>query len=238
MSSADPTVNNPAAVFWFKIGFIILSFAEGMISGMIPTWSSSCRESPKILGIANSFAGGVFLAIAFMHITPEMIEDWDTLPYNIDRVSEGKNIFPLPELLIFCGYTIILIIDKVLFDTHALFENDHEGDGHGHGHAADPASAKLEKNLKASMAASAQLAEKGDVRASRIVEREGTQDAMKNYLNPHDRFATRMKASMSRGGAAEDSSTAEQNALFVDGGHVDIDKPNRKLRNPLVSPLL
>jgi hypothetical protein len=159
-----------------------------------------------------------------MHITPEMIEDWDTLPYNIDRVSEGKNIFPLPELLIFCGYTIILIIDKVLFDTHALFENDHEGDGHGHGHAADPASA--------------QLAEKGDVRASRIAEREGTQDAMKNYLNPHDRFATRMKASMSRGGAAEDSSTAEQNALFVDGGHVDIDKPNRKLRNPLVSPLL
>ena len=87
---------------------------------MIPTWSSSCRESPKVLGIANSFAGGVFLAIAFMHITPEMIETWDGLP-----VNEGKEkIFPLPELLIFCGYTFILVIDKVLFDTHALFEHD------------------------------------------------------------------------------------------------------------------
>jgi len=28
------------------------------------------------------------------------------------------------------------------------------------------------------------------------------EDAMKNYLNPHDRFATRMKASMSKGSSA------------------------------------
>jgi len=47
-----------------------------MVAGMLPTWSESCRSSPKILGIANAFAGGVFLAIAFMHITPEMIDLW------------------------------------------------------------------------------------------------------------------------------------------------------------------
>ena len=67
-------------LWWLKVGFIVVSFAEAIISGMIPTWSTSCRESPKILGIANSFAGGVFLAIAFMHITPEMIETWNDLP--------------------------------------------------------------------------------------------------------------------------------------------------------------
>jgi len=39
-----------------------------------------------------------------------------------------------------------LIIDKVLFDTHALFDHDHE-----HGETADPAELKLEVNLKASM---------------------------------------------------------------------------------------
>ena len=113
---------------------------------MIPTWSPRCRESPKILGIANSFAGGVFLAIALMHITPEMIETWNDLNEGSDK------IFPLPELLIFCGYTFILIIDKVLFDTHALFDNDH-GDAN-----ADPAEIKLEVNLKASMSKSAQMA--------------------------------------------------------------------------------
>ena len=62
-------------------------------------------------------------------------------------MEENEKIFPLPELLIFCGYTIILLIDKVLFDTHALFEH---GDEHGHDHA-DPAHNKLENNLRASM---------------------------------------------------------------------------------------
>jgi len=26
----------------------------------------------------------------------------------------------------FCGYTLILIIDKVMFDTHSLFEEAHD----------------------------------------------------------------------------------------------------------------
>ena len=121
-------------VLILKISFIILCFLEALIAGYYPTWSSSCRENPKILGIANSFAGGVFLAIAFMHIMPEMTEAWD-------EMNEGKaKIFPLPELLIFTGYTIILIIDKVLFDTHALFDDDH---GHGAHESHDPAEQQL-----------------------------------------------------------------------------------------------
>lgn len=138
LTSSDEKNNG---VFWTKIGFIIVIFFEGLISGMIPTWSADCRENPKILSIANSFAGGVFLAIALMHITPEMIEAWDGMPRNIDN----DKIFPLPEVLIFLGYTIILVIDKVLFDTSALFEGNDE---HGHN---DPAQIKLETNLRASM---------------------------------------------------------------------------------------
>ena len=207
-------------VFWTKIGFIIVCFAEALVSGMIPTWSRSCRESPKILGIANSFAGGVFLAIALVNITPEMIETWELLPMN-----EGKEPFPLPEVLIFVGYTIILVIDKVLFDTHALFEHDHGGEDHTH---VDPATSKLEKNLRASMAASAAMAEAGNLRASRIAEREGTQDAMKAYLNPHDRFATRMKASMSKGDEGGDPSIAEQREMFVSGGLIDLSEQEGK----------
>ena len=62
-----------------KICFIIGAFLEALIAGMIPTFSASCRESPKILGIANSFAGGVFLAIDLMHILPEQIEGWNEI---------------------------------------------------------------------------------------------------------------------------------------------------------------
>ena len=164
LASDDTTDSNETAVLWTKIVFIILSFLEAMIAGLIPTWSSSCRESPKILGIANSFAGGVFLAIAFMHITPEMIETWNDLDINSTELPDGtrvynEKIFPLPELLIFCGYTFILIIDKVLFDTHALFDHDHGEGGHDH---ADPADAAFAVSVKASMVKSASMAASGD----------------------------------------------------------------------------
>ena len=113
--------------------FIFVSFFEAFIAGLVPTWSSSCRENPKVLGIANSFAAGVFLAIAFCHIIPETIGDWTD-----QQTAKGKDkIFPLPEVLVFTGYTIILIIDKVLFDTHALWED--AAGGHGHDGNHDPA---------------------------------------------------------------------------------------------------
>jgi zinc transporter 1/2/3 len=56
---------------WLKLGFIIVSFSEALIMGLIPVKVKSFRESPRILGVANAFSGGVFLAIALMHIMPE-----------------------------------------------------------------------------------------------------------------------------------------------------------------------
>ena len=92
------------------------------------------------MGIANSFAGGVFIAIAFMHIIPEQIETWSDLPEHV-----GKDVFPMPELLVFFGYTLILIIDKVLFDSKALFEKPHEEAQN------DPAEEKFQKSIRSSM---------------------------------------------------------------------------------------
>ena len=133
--------DNCTAVFWVKTSFVVICFAEGMIAGLIPTWSSSCRTNPKILGVANAFAAGVFLAIALMHVLPEEIEEWGN--YTAEHFGD-VDVFPLPEVLAFAGFTLILILDKVLFDTHALF------DAHGEGHAHDPAAAKFEQNVRAS----------------------------------------------------------------------------------------
>jgi zinc transporter 1/2/3 len=54
-----------------KIVFIFISFIEALSLGLVPVKVKSFRESPKILGVANAFSGGVFLAIALMHIMPE-----------------------------------------------------------------------------------------------------------------------------------------------------------------------
>jgi hypothetical protein len=56
---------------WLQLGFIFVVFFESMSTGLIPTFSKNCRESPAIMGIANAFAGGVFLTIALVHIMPE-----------------------------------------------------------------------------------------------------------------------------------------------------------------------
>ena len=140
-SEGDAEEDNSGAVIGTKVGFIIAVTIEAMVAGLIPVFNKNCRESPKILGIANAFAGGVFIAIAFMHIMPEMIETWNELDGNPERTK----VFPLPELLVFFGYTIILVIDKVLFDTHALFDHDHAGE------SADPANAQFEQSVKSSM---------------------------------------------------------------------------------------
>ena len=157
------------------------------MSGAIPTWSKSCRESPKILGIANSFAAGVFLAIAFVHILPEEAGNWAELN------PDNPEPFPLPYFLMFCGYTLILISDKVMFDTHALFE-------HGHNEVLiDPVDRKLAASIKKSFAQIAQAERAGsvvDVRKSIANANTDIKQSFKEYLSSTDRFSARLKASM------------------------------------------
>lgn len=134
--------------FWLKLSFMVFVFFEALLSGWFPTFNRTCRESPKILGIANSFAAGVFLAIAFIHILPEEVENWNNVVYE-NKLAKGgdteKEPFPLPYVLVFCGYTLILIIDKVMFDTHLLFDADHHEEGLPN---ADPAAIKLAQNVR------------------------------------------------------------------------------------------
>ena len=129
--------DNCTLVTYLKLGFVIVCFFEGLMGGLIPTWFVSCRTNPKVFGVANSFAAGVFMAISIMHIMPEMIEGWT-------NYIQTEKVFPLPEALCLGGYTLILVLDKVLFDTHSLF------DDHGHEHP-DPAEIKFQKNLKESL---------------------------------------------------------------------------------------
>ena len=136
----------------------------------------------------------------------------------------------MPELLIFVGYTIILIIDKVLFDTHALFaDNEHARSGSN----PDPANAQFEESVRNSMskARSAEMSnDPAELKKSLIEEREEVEDAVKSYLNPHDRFATRMRASMNKGSKAENGEAVQQNNLFVDQSNVNLSNDKSKLK--------
>ena len=64
-----------------KLVFIIIAFLEAALLGLIPVKSKSFKESPMILGIANAFSGGVFVAIACLHIMPEQAMAWSCMQY-------------------------------------------------------------------------------------------------------------------------------------------------------------
>ena len=51
--------------------FIALIFLITVGAGIAPMKITGCSKNAKWLGIANCFSGGVFLAIAFVHILPE-----------------------------------------------------------------------------------------------------------------------------------------------------------------------
>lgn len=45
----------------------------------------------------------------------------------VENPDNGINTkFPLPFFLMVMGYTLILIIDKVLFDTHVILDDGHD----------------------------------------------------------------------------------------------------------------
>jgi len=116
---------------WVKIGFIAVSLILAILSAYIPFKIGTFKNSRAILGVANCFAGGIFMSIAFIHLLPEVSENYK------DWVNEGKpeeeEVIPLPFILLFSGYTLILFIDKVMFDSHGYFHEHEHGEGHDHG---------------------------------------------------------------------------------------------------------
>ena len=99
--------------------------------GMLPVKCQSCRNSMKMLGLANAFSGGVFIAIALLHIMPESVEMWESLMKKqwLDAnpgfsSCDCPECYPLPFLLIVFGYTLIFVFDKVIFDSHKAADQD------------------------------------------------------------------------------------------------------------------
>jgi len=94
-----------------------------------------------VLGICNCFAGGIFISIAFIHLLPEVASNYHEWVHGHEEPTfrhgdDEDEVFPLPYVLLFAGYALILFIDKVLFDSHGYFHDHgaHQHDHHDHSH--------------------------------------------------------------------------------------------------------
>jgi zinc transporter ZupT len=128
----------------FKIGML---FAIWLccLSGILPKLIPAINKNVAVLSFLNCFSAGIFLGMAFIHIIPESVEvyeEWAT-------EKELERPFPLPYVLIFIGYLIVLSIDRVIAgfllkltgkEKEAHLAHGHGGDhdhDHDHGHDHD-----------------------------------------------------------------------------------------------------
>lgn len=139
-----------------KIAMIVILFCVVYL-GLIPAYSKYFRSSKVILSLMNCFAGGVFLAMALIHILPEAAEQYNATMKEMAEAEEkkasnstasaakedehddhGHHFFPLPYLLFFVGYLLVLLIDRVLAGEHGHShlhnQPDHSEHEHKHTH--------------------------------------------------------------------------------------------------------
>lgn len=70
----DIDLEEQKAVRTLKIIFVFIIFAIGLGSGVLPAKVPRCGKNKKFMSMANAFSGGLFLAIALVHVLPEVTD--------------------------------------------------------------------------------------------------------------------------------------------------------------------
>ena len=72
----EPTEEEKQLMLILKIVFIFVIFAISLVFGILPAKVKKCGRNPKFMSIANAFSGGLFLAIALVHILPDVVREY------------------------------------------------------------------------------------------------------------------------------------------------------------------
>ena len=116
-------------VFYIKILYLIIIAAITSIFGLLPLCFNNCRKDTRLLNYANAFSGGIFLGIAFFHLFPEANENFELYFSSLEGQNSLILGWPISYLLAFLSYSLILYLEKVAFNSHALIAHTHKNDG-------------------------------------------------------------------------------------------------------------
>ncbi len=78
------------------------------------------------MGSANTFSSGIFLSVALLHLFPEA-EEMLSFDKDEHKANSYKKHYPYSFIFVFIGYTIILALEKIVFDNH-LHHNHNQMD--------------------------------------------------------------------------------------------------------------
>jgi hypothetical protein len=76
------------------------------------------------------------MGIALFHLLPEASENFEKHYMVIDQDSVWRKL-PTPFFISFISYSLILLVEKVAFDSHSITEHDHGGHIHPVHHTRD-----------------------------------------------------------------------------------------------------
>jgi zinc transporter ZupT len=95
-----------------------------MMSWAIPLRNKNLTKNSKLLGLANAFAGGIFLMLAFGHMLPHSVGV-------LESIGKDRNIAFKFTLV---GYLLVFFIEKIAFNSHAMMHDAEAGTGAPHLH--------------------------------------------------------------------------------------------------------
>ena len=81
----------------------IAMFGVAVIGGLIPMIAARAAGSQRFFSLGNSFTGGLFLGLGFIHFLPDGIHELEEL---VD--------YPLALLVATVGLGVLLLIDRVI----------------------------------------------------------------------------------------------------------------------------
>jgi len=99
-------VRGDVALTEIKLVAAVLVLLAGVAGGMFASRLSHWQGSALLASLANTFAGGVFLGAAFLHMLPDAIENFKTF------VPEDG--YPLFALVGAFAFLTVLLMDKVV----------------------------------------------------------------------------------------------------------------------------
>jgi len=127
------------------------------------------------------------MGIAMFHLLPESIENIEK--YYKPTPDAFLNKIPFAFFLAFGSYSLILFVEKIAFDSHALIEHDHgdhdehEAEHHDHDHTQELKSKKDSKKGTAEEKLISPQAEESE-------DSDEEEEAMKNVVSSRGKFAS------------------------------------------------
>ena len=89
-----------------KVMALVAILAAGIVGGVFPLMADRHHAMRRFLSLGNALAGGIFLGVGFIRLLPEAGDALETVV-----------AYPLAPLLAAIGVVVLLLIDRVVFET-------------------------------------------------------------------------------------------------------------------------